>query len=80
MKSKNKFKVGELVICIKNDTFTELLLTINNEYKVLQLSNCNSSNMYMICNNNYNFFVPESYFISKQKLRKMKINEIKQQI
>jgi len=78
MKSNNKFKVGELAICIKNDNTNDLLITVGKEYRILNIyeDEKNSSILIMTDVNVDCYIIIKTFFISKRIERKNKLKEI----
>lgn len=77
----NKFRVGELVTCIKNYWYNDKLITVGKEYTVLCVG-ITKNYIEIMSDINHVVHLPEYLFISKRVLRKNKLIEIneKQQI
>jgi len=74
MKKINKYKIGEIVTCIKIDNTNDHLISVGKDYKVLEIMLGAISIMTdagVICYISYG-----SFFISKRVLRMNKINKI----
>jgi len=72
----DKIIVGDFLICIKNDYTNDNLITVNKEYKVLEIGRNYSTITIMtdvgiICD-----IIFYSFFISKRILRKNKLNKL----
>ena len=73
---ENKFIIGEIVTCIKNDHTNDKLITAGKEYKILEIIK-NYNSVSIITDPDIKcYIVFKDFFISKRILRKNKLNKL----
>ena len=77
---KNKFIVGELATCIKNNLTNNNLITVGKEYKVLGINGTNNRNdyasIYIMTDADIILYINSGNFVPKKILRKNKLNKL----